>query len=123
MKDVSRRDVLKVALVGTTVGVSGLVLTRQAEAGAEATSAETAETYDYKDRRITLVPTEARIAGARSVMSAVFIDGRPLHVMRYPNGEYSSVMNHFETFPTLRDTAQAAVEALNGANLAPMHHN
>src|SRR4051812_17635150 len=100
MKDLSRRDALKVALVGTAaVGIGGFALTRQAEAGAETTGVET---YDYKNRQITLAPMASLGAGARSVMSAVFIDGRPLHVMRYPNGTFSSVMNHFETFPTLR---------------------
>jgi hypothetical protein len=52
----------------------------------------------------------------------VRIDGRPLHVMRRADGTYLSLVNHYESFPTLRDVARAAVDELGDAqlSLAPM---
>ncbi|MBT2507285.1 tyrosinase [Streptomyces sp. ISL-98] len=53
----------------------------------------------------------------------VLIDGRPLHVMRRADGSYLSVVNHYESFPTLHDVARAAVDALGDAQLSmsPTH--
>ncbi|MEU0375285.1 tyrosinase family oxidase copper chaperone [Streptomyces sp. NPDC006283] len=53
----------------------------------------------------------------------VRIDGRPLHVMRRADGTYLSLVNHYESFPTLRDVARAAVDELGDAQLSltPMH--
>ncbi|MEU5398627.1 tyrosinase family oxidase copper chaperone [Streptomyces sp. NPDC005963] len=48
----------------------------------------------------------------------VRIDGRPLHVMRRADGSYLSLVNHYESFPTLRDVARAAVDDLGPAQLA-----
>jgi hypothetical protein len=62
--------------------------------------------------------------GARLVPSVeVRIDGRPLHVMRRADGTYLSLVNHYESFPTLRDVARAAVDELGDAQLSltPMH--
>lgn len=121
MQDFSRRDTLKWALGATAgIGIGGFVLNRHdADAGTLAAS-----TYEYKGRRITLQsPVQPGAGLAASLMSAVLIDGRPLHVMRYPDGRFTSVMNHFQTFPTLRATADAAVDALMGANLVPVHHH
>lgn len=57
--------------------------------------------------------------GARLVPSVeVRIDGRPLHVMRRADGTYLSLVNHYESFPTLRDVARAAVDELRGAQLS-----
>lgn len=122
MSNFTRRDMLKGALVGTVaVGVGGLAVNTTAQAGVEA-SAEVASTYLYKNRRITVIPVADRSGDALSLMASVFIDDRPLHVMRRPDGRFTSVMNHFQTFPTLEATAQAAADALRGANLVPMHH-
>lgn len=70
-------------------------------------------------------PTAVRPAGgARLVPSVeVRIDGRPLHVMRRADGTYLSLVNHYESFPTLRDVARAAVDELGDAQLSltPMH--
>ncbi|MGW6458396.1 tyrosinase family oxidase copper chaperone [Streptomyces sp. NPDC055078] len=51
------------------------------------------------------------------------IDDRPLHVMRRADGSYLSLVNHYESFPTLRDVARAAVDELGSAQLAlsPSH--
>lgn len=48
----------------------------------------------------------------------VRIDGRPLHVMRRADGSYLSAVNHYESFPTLLETARAAVDALGTAQLS-----
>lgn len=57
--------------------------------------------------------------GARLVPSVeVRIDGRPLHVMRRADGSYLSLVNHYESFPTLRDVARAAVDELGDAQLS-----
>ncbi|MFF3751702.1 tyrosinase family oxidase copper chaperone [Streptomyces sp. NPDC002018] len=53
------------------------------------------------------------------------IDGRPLEVMRRADGSYLSVVNHYESFPTLLEAARAAVDDLAGAELSlsgPIHH-
>jgi hypothetical protein len=121
MKNAGRRDVLKIMLVGTVLGAGGLALNKRAEA--RDSGSNPVEEYSYRGRRVTLQTMGKPSAGVHSLMSTVFIDGRPLHVMRYPNGRFTSVMNHFETFATLRETANAAVDSLRGANLVAMHHS
>ncbi|MET4925228.1 tyrosinase family oxidase copper chaperone, partial [Streptomyces sp. PSRA5] len=54
----------------------------------------------------------------RGTEAEVRIDGRPLHVMRRADGSYVSVVNHFESFPTVLATARAAVDDLGGTQLA-----
>ncbi|WP_461030533.1 apotyrosinase chaperone MelC1, partial [Streptomyces sparsus] len=51
---------------------------------------------------------------------SVRIDGAELHVMRNADGTWISVVNHYETFPTPRAVARAAVLELRGAQLEPM---
>ncbi|GAA1527702.1 tyrosinase cofactor [Streptomyces albidochromogenes] len=72
----------------------------------------------------------ARRAGAGDAMTVaavrdveVRIDGRPLHVMRRADGSYLSLVNHYESFPTLLDAARAAVDELGDAqlSLSPLH--
>ncbi|MGW7195146.1 tyrosinase family oxidase copper chaperone [Streptomyces chryseus] len=62
------------------------------------------------------------VAAVRDV--EVRIDGRPLHVMRRADGSYLSLVNHYESFPTLLDAARAAVDELGDAQLSmsPLHH-
>lgn len=48
----------------------------------------------------------------------VSIDGRTLHVMRRSDGSYLSTVNHYESFPTLLETARAAVDEIGTAQLA-----
>ncbi|MEE1742557.1 tyrosinase family oxidase copper chaperone [Streptomyces sp. BE147] len=47
----------------------------------------------------------------------VHVDGRPLHIMRRADGTYLSHINHYESFPTLVETARAAVDELGRAQL------
>ncbi|MEV8309507.1 tyrosinase family oxidase copper chaperone [Streptomyces flavidovirens] len=53
----------------------------------------------------------------------VHIDGRPLHIMRRADGSYLSLVNHYESFPTLIGAARAAVDELGDAHLSvsPQH--
>ncbi|MFI6287033.1 tyrosinase family oxidase copper chaperone [Streptomyces sp. NPDC051018] len=66
-------------------------------------------------------PRGVRPAAAPSV--EVRIDGRPLHIMRRADGSYLSLVNHYESFPTLREVARAAVDELGAAQLSmsPSH--
>ncbi|WP_256096929.1 tyrosinase cofactor [Streptomyces agglomeratus] len=61
------------------------------------------------------------VAAVRDV--EVRIDGRPLHVMRRADGSYLSLVNHYQSFPTLLDAARAAVDELGDAQLSasPLH--
>ncbi|GGX24238.1 tyrosinase cofactor [Streptomyces chryseus] len=95
-----------------------------------------AETYRGRHIQGTARGTRpARAAAARRVAAGdamtvtavrdveVRIDGRPLHVMRRADGSYLSLVNHYESFPTLLDAARAAVDELGGAQLStsPLH--
>ncbi len=51
---------------------------------------------------------------------AVQIDGEELHVMQNADSTWVSVINHYETFPTPRAVARAAVIELQGSELVPL---
>lgn len=78
----------------------------------------------YRGREIrgsvtVLVPAgEAGGTGEGEPVTEIRIDGRPLHVMRRADGTYLSDVTHYESFPTLRETARAAVDELGTARLA-----
>ncbi|MEU1817565.1 tyrosinase family oxidase copper chaperone [Streptomyces roseifaciens] len=69
----------------------------------------------YEGRRI-----EGRLTsgsgGHHDFGIAVFVDGRPLHIMPRGNG-WISVMNHYEVFASPYEVTRAAVRALRGVNL------
>lgn len=68
----------------------------------------------YEGRRI-----EGRLTaggGHHDFGIAVFVDGRPLHIMPRGNG-WISVMNHYEVFDSPYEVTRAAVRALRGVNL------
>ncbi|MBP2402766.1 apotyrosinase chaperone MelC1 [Streptomyces syringium] len=50
----------------------------------------------------------------------VRIDNDDLHVMQNADGTWISVIDHYETHPTPRDVARAAVRDLDGASLVPL---
>ncbi|MEU0160584.1 tyrosinase family oxidase copper chaperone [Streptomyces sp. NPDC006261] len=84
----------------------------------------------YRGREIrgsvtVLVPAgQAGGAGQGEPVTEIRIDGRPLHVMRRADGTYLSDVTHYESFPTLRETARAAVDELGTARLAlPASHH
>ncbi|MBE1466258.1 tyrosinase family oxidase copper chaperone [Kibdelosporangium phytohabitans] len=50
----------------------------------------------------------------------LFIDGDLVHVMRNADGTYTTSINHYESFTSLRDAAERAVDTLGG--LRPVVH-
>ncbi|MFC8595118.1 tyrosinase family oxidase copper chaperone [Streptomyces atroolivaceus] len=89
----------------------------------------------YKGREIRGTATPVVPAGAQSHAGEagavamtpgidVSVDGRALHVMRRADGSYISTVNHYESFPTLVETARAAVDELGTAQLSAVSpHN
>ncbi|MCX4679587.1 tyrosinase cofactor [Streptomyces sp. NBC_01433] len=83
-----------------------------------------AEMYRGRDIRGTsTAPAPAGAVPAGHVLAAVphievLIDGRPLHIMRRADGTYLSHVNHYESFPTLVETARAAVDELGHSQLS-----
>ncbi|WP_329558179.1 tyrosinase cofactor [Streptomyces uncialis] len=80
----------------------------------------------FEGRRIQGIPGDANAkseAHGQHHTSAtgyrVLIDGRELHVMQKPDSSWTSVMNHYQTFPDPHTTARAAVTSLMGADLVP----
>ncbi|MFD4027923.1 tyrosinase family oxidase copper chaperone [Streptomyces sp. NPDC058576] len=141
----SRRIVLRTAFTAAVVtGTAGVLLPlRDHEAGtapgaghgaghrpSAAGTERFAEMYRGREIRgsvTVLVPAGgaggAGASGAEPV-TEVRIDGRPLHVMRRADGTYLSDVNHYESFPTLRETARAAVDEIGTARLAlPASHH
>ncbi|MFJ2443884.1 MULTISPECIES: tyrosinase family oxidase copper chaperone [unclassified Streptomyces] len=82
----------------------------------------------YRGRHIRVAHARTAAVSERFPSPAppeIRIDGRPLHVMRRADGSYLSAVNHYESFPTPLEAARAAVDALDGAQLAPagpVHH-
>ncbi|MFJ6513160.1 tyrosinase family oxidase copper chaperone [Streptomyces sp. NPDC091406] len=140
----SRRTVLRGAFTVTVVtGTAGALLplldsdpaaeARPAPApgpgsgsGSRATAEEFAEMYRGREIRGTATvvvpagaPDDDRVAVAPEPVTEIRIDGRPLHVMRRADGTYLSDVRHYESYPTLLETARAAVDELGTARLAP----
>ncbi|WP_406137539.1 tyrosinase cofactor [Streptomyces anulatus] len=89
------------------------------------TTEEFAEMYRGREIRgtVTVVapagaPDDDRVMVAAEPGSEIRIDGRPLHVMRRADGTYLSDVRHYESYPTLLETARAAVDELGAAGLA-----
>ncbi|GHH45184.1 tyrosinase family oxidase copper chaperone [Streptomyces candidus] len=119
------RAVFGGAVVAGTAGTLAPILTKKASAGPAGAAAPPAErlTEIYRGRHIDcLTPGAAALwqhgAGWTPGGPEVLIDGRPLHVMRCANGGYMSVVNHYESFPTLLAAARAAVDGLGPARLS-----
>ncbi|MFJ9527952.1 tyrosinase family oxidase copper chaperone [Streptomyces cyaneofuscatus] len=85
-----------------------------AEAAAPAKAAGQEHTERYLGRTI-------RVATA-AAGGGVYIDGRPLHLMKFADDAYLSSMCHYEMAPTPLDAARRAVEELRGAALQPSTH-
>jgi hypothetical protein len=73
----------------------------------------------YRDRRIQGFGSDSE-AGVD-----LYIDGRPLELMRRVDGSWISVANHFQPFLTPLATARGAVDAIGGAQLSTNagHHH
>ncbi|AWL36801.1 MULTISPECIES: tyrosinase family oxidase copper chaperone [unclassified Streptomyces] len=130
----ARRAVLRTAftttLVAGTAGALAPVLLRDPGTPARGERRSQAperfsETYRGRHIRGTapaVVPAGGPPGAAAAVSTAtvadVTVDGRSLHVMRRADGSYLSEVNHYESFPTLLETARAAVDELGTAHLA-----
>ncbi|MFJ2027065.1 tyrosinase family oxidase copper chaperone [Streptomyces sp. NPDC087897] len=99
--------------------------------GSGSPAEEFAEMYRGREIRGTatsVVPAGAteddRVSVAVEPVTEIRIDGMPLHVMRRADGTYVSDVRHYESYPTLLETARAAVDELGDARLAPptAHH-
>ncbi|ANW18402.1 tyrosinase family oxidase copper chaperone [Streptomyces clavuligerus] len=128
------RALFTVSVLGGTAGALAPVLAHRSRTGRPVREAPVRERFAevYRGRRIeggtnALVPAGGGDGGpARSAPSAeVRIDGRPLPVLRRADGSYLSTMHHYESFPTLRALARAAVDELGphgpALALAPAH--
>lgn len=80
----------------------------------------------FEGRRIEGIPGDANAKGeahgghhTSAPAYRVLIDGRELHVMRKPDNSWTSVTNHYRTFPDPHTAARAAVTSLMGAALVP----
>ncbi|MFJ8750121.1 tyrosinase family oxidase copper chaperone [Streptomyces sp. NPDC102441] len=132
-----RRAVLRTAFTATVVAGTGGALTpvllgpREPGGSVQEREAMGPERFSelYKGREIrgtatAMVPAGAQpFAGEAEAAAAapgteVSVDGRTLHVMRRADGSYLSTVNHYESFPTLLETARAAVDELGAAQLS-----
>ncbi|WP_434587630.1 tyrosinase family oxidase copper chaperone [Streptomyces sp. A5-4] len=139
------RAAFAVGVIAGTAGVLAPILSRGPRPGAPANSGPEGQsersTEMYRGRHIQWTDRSA-VAGKNAVatrtsgraqgsgrpgeaMTAVadpavevLIDGRPLHLMRRADGSYLSLVNHYESFPTLLDVARAAVDELGSAQLS-----
>ncbi|WP_328861605.1 tyrosinase family oxidase copper chaperone [Streptomyces sp. NBC_00306] len=134
---VALRALFTIGVVAGTAGVLAPVVSRRPGTGSPGTDAASGSELErftemYRGRRIEGAATYMVPAGSGGEVSAaakglpsveVRIDGRPLHVMRRADGSYLSLVNHYESFPTLRDVARAAVDELGAEQLAlsPAH--
>ncbi|GAA0592425.1 tyrosinase [Kribbella sandramycini] len=120
MSQISRRTLLAVTGAAGAVAVTGTVAVTWGSTPAVAAG----ELFDeiYQGRRIQGTVAQNQAAG-HLPMSAAQIDGRPLHVMRRPDGCYASSVVHYAPAPTLRDVVRQAVDHLHGAQLAVVHHH
>ncbi|WP_158880382.1 tyrosinase family oxidase copper chaperone [Amycolatopsis anabasis] len=109
MNNMDRRRFLKRFATGTAMAglATAGVLTG---AGLSGASGGLDETYRGRSIHVTAAGN-------------VYIDGMPLHVMRNADDSYCSVIDHHEKFPTLIDTARAAVDSLGGAELELVGHH
>jgi len=148
MSTMNRRDLLRYAAAGAatvaTAGVGVNALTgASAAAAAGATNATAVALRDdepifeeqYKGRRITAVPTTepagipvpptdggGTTSGKVVHMLQLKIDNRPLHIMPLDNGQFVSVMNHYEPTSDFKELARLAVDNLGDAMLADITH-
>ncbi|GAA1819346.1 tyrosinase cofactor [Planosporangium flavigriseum] len=136
---------MRIAAVGimgsTAAAVTAQQLTTHGSraAGDTAETGVTAEHFDevYQGRRISGsagTPLDAKFSVAQTgahvpvalqvpIEPQVLIDGRALHVMTNADGTYTSVVNHYQSFRSLREVARAAVDSLGTATLSPVHHH
>ncbi|MGW6917307.1 apotyrosinase chaperone MelC1 [Kitasatospora sp. NPDC054939] len=133
--ELTRRRMLQGAAVALTAAAGTVVLGVAGPTGKSATAADpgASDTFDevFRGRRIQGRPVGADEPGAGGHHHGttgsgggtgyqVRIDGEELHMMRNADGTWISVVNHYQTYPTPRALARAAVNELQGAELVPI---
>src|SRR4051794_25694757 len=119
MSKLSRRHLLmRGAAVALAAGITAAGIQ---VAGAETTTPASSGTssaaeFDemYKGRHI-------RATAAHPGHPQVFIDDVPLHVMAGRDGKFTTIMNHYQRFDSVREATRAAVDQLRGAQLVHVH--
>ncbi|MFD7237054.1 tyrosinase family oxidase copper chaperone [Streptomyces syringium] len=136
MRRLTRRDMVRrsllvaagTALAGQTAVATANASTRSPNAP-RAADVPAAFDETYLGRHIKGWPAEGGHGGHTGhggadghglVEFVVRIDNDDLHVMQNADGTWISVIDHYETHPTPRDVARAAVRDLNGASLVPL---
>ncbi|WP_229928409.1 apotyrosinase chaperone MelC1 [Kitasatospora xanthocidica] len=121
--EITRRRMLQGTVVATAVAAGTVVLglTGPTVTPASGADTESGDSFDevFRNRRIQGMPMSGEGHHAMSGYM-VLIDGRELHMMRNADGTWISVINHYQTFATPRALARAAVNSLDGADLAPL---
>ncbi|GHH67824.1 apotyrosinase chaperone MelC1 [Kitasatospora indigofera] len=121
--ELTRRRMLQGAAVALTAAAGTVVLGVTGPAGGQATAAgpEASDEFDevFKGRRIQGRPVQGG-GHHHTAGYTVLVDGEELHMMRNADGTWISVVNHYQTFPTPRALARAAVQELQGATLVPL---
>ncbi|WP_432092614.1 apotyrosinase chaperone MelC1 [Streptomyces sp. bgisy100] len=136
MSHPTRRHVLRgsaVALAGAALAAPAAIAATRSDAAAphhghaEAGTPEIPEAFDevYEGRHIEGWPApqdggHGGHGGHEGMDFVVRIDDKDLHVMRNVDTTWISVVNHYETHPTPRSVARAAVRELNGSRLVPV---
>ncbi|MEU3572774.1 tyrosinase cofactor [Kitasatospora sp. NPDC036755] len=119
----TRRRMLQGAALALTAAVGTGVLAVAGPTSKPATASDLGENdhFDelFQGRRIQGQPS-AHGGHHGGVGYTVLIDGQELHMMRNVDGTWISVINHYQTFPTPRALARAAVKDLQGATLVPI---
>jgi hypothetical protein len=127
------RTVFTAAMIAGTGGALAPVLLEGPEPGDRSQEREAvgperfSEVYKGREIRgtgtvVVAAGTHPHVGEAGTVAAApgidIRVDGRALHVMRRADGSYLSSVNHYESFPTLLETARAAVDELGTAQLS-----
>ncbi|MFJ8045753.1 tyrosinase cofactor [Kitasatospora sp. NPDC096147] len=131
--ELTRRRMLQGSAVALTVATGAFAIGLVGPAGDSATAADpgASDSFDeiFHGRRIQGRPITDGGAGHHHTSGttgaggngyAVHIDGEELHMMRNADGTWISVVNHYQTHPTPRALARAAVNDLQGAALVPV---
>ena len=114
---VGRRQALRLAVLAAAAVGAPTVVSRLVHAPPAA--ADDGSVFDeiLAGRRIR---GRLELRGGRLV-PVLYIDGVELHIMRGRDG-YTSSVNHYQSYPTARRAARAAVRSLNGARLLHRHN-
>lgn len=115
MVEIDRRRVLRLGVLGltalgTSIGVARLGAVAGVDDGTQFSEV-------YRGRRIRGVLVDR----GRVLTPRAYVDDVELHLMRLATGDYTTPMNHYQTFRVPRLAARAAVDSLNGASLLPFH--